>query len=434
MPIRRILFALLLSLAGSARAQAGFISAEQRSADFRTFCDFVALQYAYFDRHRVDWPRACAQHAPQAAAAADRTAYIQVLERALGELYDAHAILGVNTPASPRLAPSQTDVVAAWRGEEAVITDVRGGSAAALAGVLPGMVVLAVDGLAPAAAAAPFEPGFLLRADPLARHHALQTALAGRHDQPTLRLRVRWQGHESELAWSPRYPQPAAALTWKLSDGIAHLRVNNSLGDMALVTAFDEALSRMGQVQGSQVQAMVLDLRDTPSGGNTTVARGIMGRLVARAAPYQRHEDVSEGRSTGVQRGWVEWVWPRGTHFGRPVFVLVGPWTGSMGEGLAIGLNAARGAPVLGRPMARLLGGLEEITLQHSGIAVRVPGDKLFHVNGQPRENFLPCPLKAAAGPGDTELAAALAAARAPAARLRHCAAAARPVAWPAGR
>ncbi len=432
MPARRALLALFLSLAATAWAQTGvaaFITAEQRSADFRTFCDFVAAQYAYFDRHRVDWPRACAQHAPQAAAAADRTAYIQALERALGEIYDPHAILGVNTPASPRLVPSQTDVVAAWRGGDAVITEVRGGSAAAAAGVLPGMVVLTIDGLAPVAAAAPFQPDFLLQADPQARHHALQVALAGRHDQPTLRLRVRWQGQERDITWQPSYPQPAAPLNWKVSDGVAHVRVNNALGDMALVAAFDDALARMGPVQ-----ALVLDLRDTPSGGNTTVARGIMGRLVARPMAYQRHEDVSEIRSTGIRRGWVEWVWPRGAHFSQPVFVLVGPWTGSMGEGLAIGLNAARGAPVLGRPMARLLGGLEEITLQHSGIAVRIPGDKLFHVNGQPREDFVPCALKLSAGTGDAELAAALAAARAPAARLRHCPAAARPAALPAAR
>ncbi len=419
---RRTLLALLLGLAGPAWAQAGFINAEQRSADFLSFCDFVATRYAYFDQHRVDWPRACAHHAPQAAAAADRTAYIQVLERALAEIYDPHAILGVNTSASPRLVPSQTDLVAVWRGARAFITDVRTGSAAAAAGLRAGMEVLAIDGQSVAAAAAPFQPGFLIQPDARARQHALQVALAGRHDQPVLRLRVRGEGPERDIAWSPSYPAPAAPLSWRLIGGVAHVRVNNALGDSALIAAFDDALARIGSAQ-----ALLLDLRDTASGGNTTVARGLMGRLIARPMPYQRHEDVSEFRSTGIRRGWVEWVWPRGAHFAKPVFVLVGPWTGSMGEGLAIGLHAARGAPVLGRPMARLLGGLEQITLQHSGIVVRVPADKLFHVNGMPREDFVPCAPKPAARDGDTELAAALAAVRAPAALLRHGPAATRP-------
>jgi hypothetical protein len=100
----------------------------------------------------------------------------------------------------------------------------------------------------------------------------------------------------------------------------------------------------------------VIDLRDTPSGGNSAVARGIMGRLVDKLLPYQRHELVSEFRSTEIRRVWDEYVAPRGSPFLKPIVVLVGRWTGSMGEGLAIGLNATRGAMVLGRPMAHLLG------------------------------------------------------------------------------
>jgi carboxyl-terminal processing protease len=74
----------------------------------------------------------------------------------------------------------------------------------------------------------------------------------------------------------------------------------------------------------------------------------------------------------------------------KPVVVLVGAWTGSMGEGLAIGLKPAIDAPVLGRPMAGLLGALGELTLPDSGITVRIPVEQLFHVNGTPREQFLP--------------------------------------------
>jgi hypothetical protein len=83
-----------------------------------------------------------------------------------------------------------------------------------------------------------------------------------------------------------------------------------------------------------------------------------------------------------------------------------------MGEGLAIGLNATRGAAVLGQPMAKLLGANGETVLPHSNIAVRLPAEKLFHVDGTPRAAVLPCALATAApadAAQDAELDAALA-------------------------
>ena len=95
-----------------------------------------------------------------------------------------------------------------------------------------------------------------------------------------------------------------------------------------------------------------------------------MGRLVTRMLPYQRHELVSEFRETGIRRVWDEFVAPRGAPYMRPVVVLVGRWTGSMGEGLAIGLHAARGATVLGQPMAQLLGAMGQTVLPLSLIHI----------------------------------------------------------------
>jgi hypothetical protein len=69
------------------------------------------------------------------------------------------------------------------------------------------------------------------------------------------------------------------------------------------------------------------------------------------------------------------------------------------------------GAPVLGEPMARLLGALGELALPNSGIVVRIPVEKIFHVDGRPRESFIPCAIEASrsGSPGqDPELQAAV--------------------------
>ncbi len=241
-------------------------------------------------------------------------------------------------------------------------------------------------------AVAALEPKFLSAPDPAAREWALQLALAGHRANDQTRLSIADGSSTRELKYAASVAQSETLLSQKLLGDVGYIRFNNSLGEDALVPAFDEALAKL-----ARARAVVLDLRDTPSGGVSSVARGIMGRFVRTPSPYQRHELVAEFRSYGIRRIWVEYVAPREPLFSQPVVVLAGHWTGSMGEGIAIGLNATRNAPVLGEPMAHLLGALGQIELPNSKIPVRVPEEKLFHVNGTAREAFMPCHVAEAA-------------------------------------
>ena len=399
----------MLALSVRAPAQQAFISAEQRASDFTAFCDFVRDNYAYFDIKKTNWDGTCALYAPRAAAAADRDAFIGVLERAMAEIYDHHAHLGTNTDQSPRLVPTQSQLFGAWRDGKAMVVAVRGDSPAKAAGVRPGMRVLAIDGAPVDAAVAALEPKLLSAPDPAARQWALQLALAGHRINPLIRLTIEDGAGTREVAFAPvSSARPEALLSQQLIGDVGYIRFNNSLGEDALVPAFDQALTKL-----APARAVIIDLRDTPSGGVSSVARGIMGRFVRTPLPYQRHESIAEFRQTGVRRIWVEYVAPRDPLFAQPVVVLAGHWTGSMGEGIAIGLNGVRGTPVLGEPMAHLLGALGQIELPNSKIPVRVPAEKLFHVNGAPREDFLPCHIPAAGAQTDAvELDAAVKLAR----------------------
>jgi carboxyl-terminal processing protease len=384
-----------------------FLAPDELAQDFDAFCRVVAENYAYFTAKATDWPGACRQFRGDARAAADRDAYIGVLERAVEQLHDPHAHLAVNTPHSPRLVPTQADVMATWRSARAVITDVRRGSPAEQAGVREGDEVVTIGGRDAAEAASEFQPRLTGQGDLAARDWALEVALAGRHDTTPIRLGLRSASGVREVTYAPSFPHPQERLRAATHGRIGIIRFNNSLGDDALVHDFDVALDAM-----LDLDALILDLRDTPSGGTSSVARGILGRLIDRERPYQRHELVSESDRTGVRRVWVELVLPRGRPFRGPVVALVGRWTGSMGEGLAIGLDAAAGGLVMGRPMAHLLGALEAFTLPKSGIVVRIPTERLFHVDGTPRELFIPCPIPSPpasrGGAEDDELRAAL--------------------------
>jgi carboxyl-terminal processing protease len=162
------------------------------------------------------------------------------------------------------------------------------------------------------------------------------------------------------------------------------IRIENSLGNNETIKAFAAALD-----QAKGTNRLVIDLRNTPSGGNTTVARGILGHFIDREHPYQVHVVPAEQRQFGVPRKFVEYVLPIAPRYRGKVIVLGGHWTGSMGEGLMIGFEAI-GVRTAGSRLAHLLGALFNEQLEVSGARVDLGEEQLFDVRGKPREDFVP--------------------------------------------
>jgi carboxyl-terminal processing protease len=396
-----VLFLVASVLPAAAQVPPNIAAGSERYAeDFDAFWEFVAEEYVYFDRKQTDWRRVRSVYRPRAATAPNDQVFLNVLEEAIGELYDSHAGFATNNNASPRLIPSGTDLWAAWKSGQPVVTDVRAGSAAEQVGLRPGMVVRTIGGRPVEKVVRGWVPRTLRKPDPAARDWALRMALAGTHAE-AVRLTADADGEVFSYTFTPGVERPTAPLTVRfLPDDIGYVRVNNSLSRADLIAAFDSAMTELRAARG-----LILDLRDTPSGGNTTVARAIMGRLVETERPYQRHELPFDNRAYGVRRVWVEYVAPRGPFtYTRPIVVLVGRWTGSMGEGLAIGLDGMKRATVVGTPMARLRGAVSERDLPNTGIAVRIPTERLMHIDGTPRETFVP-PVVVAPGPPGEDVA-----------------------------
>lgn len=198
---------------------------------------------------------------------------------------------------------------------------------------------------------------------------ALDLALAGRCDA-TRRLRG----------------GPRLTTEWRGELGI--VRIHNSLGDVGLIGEFRRALQTL-----AGVGAIVVDLRDTPSGGTTTVARALMSPFVDRLRPYQVHVVPSEQRLHGSLRLFVEYVQPTCLRWEGEVHVVGGRWTGSMGEGLMVGCDAICFTTV-GSRLGGLPGALDNVDLERSGARVDLGLEQLFHVDGTPREAFVPQTLR----------------------------------------
>jgi C-terminal processing protease CtpA/Prc len=356
--------------------------------DFDVAVRSIAATYAYFDAKATRWSDVPAAYRADLGGVKSRDEFIALLERIVDELYDPHAHLTVNLEHSPRLVPSGTDLWAEWRAAEATITQVRDNSDAARAGLRPGVVVIVIDGVSISKAVEARLGRTYAHSVEAARDWALRTVLAGRHGSRR-RLEVREAGatRTVELPAVDQFTCRGAPLeTSEIRPGIGYVRFNDSLGDSAAVTAFDGALEGLRQTRG-----LIIDLRTTPGGGNTGVAEGILGRFVTRKLPYQKHALPSGERSPGVGRSWFAHVSPRGGFtYARPVAVLVSRWTGSMGEGLAIGFEATGAGTVVGTAMAGLVGATTRIVLPRTGIGISLPFERLNHVNGTPREAYQP--------------------------------------------
>jgi carboxyl-terminal processing protease len=177
-------------------------------------------------------------------------------------------------------------------------------------------------------------------------------------------------------------------LTVSIVNNIGIIRLNNSLGQNTLIEKFDTAIDSLQNTKG-----LIIDLRNTTGGGNSYVARGIMSRFINESMPYQLHQifDESWDNQPIIKRSWAEYVSPRNKQYKNPVVVLVGKWTGSMGEGLAIGFDGLRRAEIVGTEMKRLAGGsTNDFHLKNENLNYKLMTEKIFHLNGTPREKYIP--------------------------------------------
>ena len=387
----------------------GIASAEETSAsvyaqDFEFFWQTVAGNYAYFDQKQTDWDKAKTTYTDEVAKVRNDGEFITLLEKAIDEFYDPHLHLNTNTETSPPLIPSGTDLWASWDNGDVFLTQVRPGSAAAKAGLKAGQRVLAINAVAIGDAISKRVGRHLRAPDPVAMSWAATAVLAGQRQQPR-ELSISAKGITNNVS-VPAVKMDATKnpLQFKRIEDLAYIRIENSLGNTELIAHFDSTLSLLRDSKG-----LILDLRNTPSGGNTTIARAILSRFVDHDMPYQKHVLPMEEKDSGIKRSWLELVSPRGTFVYRaPVVVLVDHWTGSMGEGIAIGLNAINNAPLIGTEMAKLLGATEHYTLPNTKIGFNLPTEKLLHVNDTPREQIIPTQRLPDIASDDEYLAAAV--------------------------
>lgn len=374
---------LMPSLAVARRAEAF-----DPHAAWAEFVELLRMRYAYFDREGVDGESILRHFESSALAAASRAPFIDVLKQVARNFADPHFNVGPWTPGDPQWLPTGSDLHAHLAGDEARVLAVRAGSDAAQQGLAPGAAIVAVNGVPVRVVAERLLGRPLASLSRLQIDHGLNLALTGSGTAPR-RLTSRSGGVERPLSLRPtielaRRVAASAPVDVRRDGDLAMVRFDNSLGRLETIQAFRAALPRL-----LDASTFVIDLRNTPSGGNTTVARGIMGHFVRGETPYQLHVVPEEARRYGAPRQFMEYVLPAAPYVPGRVFAVGGRWTGSMGEGMMIGFDAL-GATTVGSPLGHLLGAIETVVLERSGARIELGTEQLLHVRGTPREAFRP--------------------------------------------
>lgn len=377
-----LLFVLLLSV-NPAFTQTKF------QKDFTYYWQTIRDNFAYFDRQHINWDKVQTIYQPIADTISSKTVFVHFLEKVNNELYNGHVFLNTNTLASNRSIPTGADIKVSYTNKQFSIAEIRPGFNADLCGLKKGMVIVKFNDEPISKAVLDILPRAGTRQDNEMHDYAATFLLAGTHDTPR-KITITSAGKEQDF-----YPDNIPNKTGTgfnnllestlLPGNIGYIRINNSLGNSDLVKAFDRTLDSFLTTKG-----LILDLRETPSGGNTSIARAIMGRFIDKEQPYQKHIYTAEERENGIRRSTLELVSPREKRYMKPLVVLVSYWTGSMGEGMAIAFDGMKRATIAGTKMAGLLGEIYSFATPETKIPFSFPCVKLQHINGQPREDFVP--------------------------------------------
>lgn len=305
-------------------------------------------------------------------------------EYLLDEFYDSHLILNTNRNSSYRLfSPIYTTI----ENEKAIISNIWQTQIENIDQKIIGAELIKINGINVDKAIEQFPTHCNDKNSQKVREWIVNKILAGRYNQSrilTLKL-MNKKTIEFDLDKLKIKPTPEL-LTSTKENGIGIIRINNTLGNNSLIGEFDRAVDKLINSKG-----LIIDLRNTVDGGNSYVARGIMSRFINEIKPYQRHWTIEQyNGNPKIERSWIEYVSPRKEQYKNPVVILVGRWTGSMGEGLAIGFEGMERAEIVGSEMERLAGEMSGFSFKNQSFGYRLSTAKLFHLNGTPREKYIP--------------------------------------------
>lgn len=377
-----VLFLLILNLQSYSQKNP-VPSQKELENGLGSMINIIRDNYSYFQEKDVDIECLRASYLKKIKDVKTHDDLILFLELLLNEFYDSHLIINKNIKASYRL---HAPVYAKTENGKTFITDVWYSNIKNLKTNIIGAEILEFNGIVFSKAINSFPTLCSNKNNDEVRNWIGNKILAGKYNRPRkLKVKLRNGEIKSINLDNLKIIKSKKALSVKKIDNIGLIRINNSLNDQALISKFDKALNSLMDTDG-----LILDLRNTISGGRCDVAIGIIGRFINETRTYQKL--IPSQRPDGQLQPDKNcmYVDPRLKTYKKPVVVLVGRWTGSMGEGIAIGFDGLKRAEVVGTEMNKLLGNMYGYSILNTDIRYSISMEKVYHINGTSRKDYVP--------------------------------------------
>ena len=360
------------------------IAQTEYETDFNIFLNDYEQYFGYLEDREIDIDRIRNYYQDDVKAVGSKDEFISLMEIVINEFYNGHISLNTSISSSNNIIPTGADIYAVKDGQKYFISDLRKGFPAETTGLKKGMEITKFNDQDISDAVKKFLPKTVDNYNQTMYQYAVNMLLAGKR-KTKRKITVLNEGDEEEfIIDNSDFKMYKTLIEFEeIDDKTGYIKINNSLGNSDLIPAFDEVLDSL-----FSLETIILDLTETPSGGNTMVGRAIMGRFINKELPYQIH--LFNEKPYNTVRKWIEIASPREKNYKGNLIVMVGHWTGSMGEGIAIGFDAMKRGDVLGTKMAGLIGAIYILKMPNTEIGYSIPVEKMYHVNGTPREDFIP--------------------------------------------
>jgi C-terminal processing protease CtpA/Prc len=373
------LLALLLTSASCGFFQKEIpLSLEQKNlAEYDQFIADFENNYIYLDQNSALFDCLKKTYREKASTIPNTWEHVKFYETLLHELHDSHIHLNTNTGESYRLnAPIYAQTVL---GKTSIINVWQTQLQDSLKVNIIGAEIISINEIPFQKALDDFPTVCQNKKEKEIRNWVTNKVLAGKRNEPRLlKLKLETGKLVDFNLDDIKIKQEDYFLRSRvIADSIGYIRINNTLGNKELVDEIDRVMKDL-----YFTKALILDLRNTVDGGDTETALPIMGLFVSSKEPYQLYENQK-----GQYHGYVK---PRTPIYTKPLYILVNRWTGSMGEGMAIGFDGIGRATIIGTEMERLAGGMKSIPFKYHDYSFSVSIEKTLHLNGSPREEFVP--------------------------------------------
>jgi carboxyl-terminal processing protease len=376
--MKKILFYLLLCFNFlSVNAQKSTFDTLKVRDDFDKIVSDLEKNYVYYRQKNVDLDCFKSYYGKEIQKVRSRREALLFFEFMLFEFYDTHLYLTTSNNRSYRLfSPIYASII----NDKVIITDYwKDQVETNLKTEIIGSELLAINGELLDFKIEKFPSHCNNKKNNEIRTWIINKILAGRyHEKRNLTLKLKSGEIVDFDLDTVKLRNDEGILSYKIADNVGIIRINNSLGNIFIRFAMNKALRKLKETDG-----IIIDIRNSPNGGSTFASYPIIGHFIKLSVQFQKYKEIDGTEKTDKLKS-------RKPFIKKPMVLVVGRWTGSVGEGLASGVKSNKIGIVLGTELHKLAGSMSGYKFKYLPYDYQIPHVDVQQLNGKPRTDLLP--------------------------------------------